>query len=813
MDHEVTFLISTCLLIYILFKVRSISRRLRGFDPAAMASEIRALKVLIRSMDAVSRTPPPEPAAEPARHTIIPPASKEAGKSVAPSLPSAPRIAVTPVSVPDAPAQPPQVAASEPTPPRPPSKFAQTVQDILTRTWQWILVGEEFRPKGVTMEYAVATTWLMRAGVVALVACAAFFLKWTVDKDLLGPPMRVGLSTLFGLAMLGGGLRLLGKHLNILGQGLVGGGIATLYFSVYALGPWYHLVDSHTTVFALMVLITVAAGVLAIFTNSMLVAIFGIIGGFCTPVLLRTGVPHLVALYGYLLLLNLGVLGIAHVRQWRLLNYLGFVLTYAYVVFLGFSVACPAGDFALVLMLLSLLFAAQSTLVFIYNIRQRRPATVLEIVHLVLNAALYSGCAYKLVVDAHGRPWPALVALGLALYYVVHVVLFLRSRLTDRPLLVALISLAGFFTTMAMPLAIEKESLTIAWALQAFMFLWIGRSLDSNFLRHTAYAVYAIVLWRLLACEMPRFDTGIGPGQEAAYWKGIAGRLWTFGVSIGSILGAYLLERRRPGTGERSETMRQSDTPDLAPSSAMRHVFFWCVAVCLFLYLNFELYSMFAFFAPWRPSALTVLWCATATFFLILYLESGAAVFLASVVFLAMAAAGKTLFWDAVNWNICWQFYFDAPYGFLPFLARWMGLASVLALLLGAWFMTTQRRPTPFVPQVFGCLTLFLLWLYASVELRSLLHWRLREFQAGGVSVLWTVFAFAFLAGGIWKNVRPVRYAGLALFTVVVGKVFLFDLSHMPAIYRVLAFMVLGVLLLLGAYAYLRASRRFASEK
>jgi uncharacterized membrane protein len=810
MDHDFMFLVLTILMVVVLFQVRALKRRLRGFDPANLVGQLYDLKKLVRSLVEAAESKPqtPKPLSVP-QETAKPTAQATGMTAASPPLPARPETA-SPV-VPFMPAaRKSPVLAPEPTPPRPPSKFAQSVQDVLSRIWQWVLVGEEYRPKGVTLEYAVATTWLMRAGIVALVACAAFFLKWSVDKDLLGPPMRVALSTFFGIAMVVGGMRLLGKRLNILGQGFVGGGIATLYFSVYALGPWYHLVDSHAMVFALMILITVAAGVLALATNSMLAAIFGIIGGFCTPILLRTGEPHFAALFSYLLLLNLGILGIAHIRQWRLLNYLGFAFTY--VLFFGSLTQYRVEDFGVTILFLSLFFVVQSTLVFLYNIRRRAPATVLEIVHLVLNAAIYSGAAYHLILGAHGRPWPAIMTLALGLYYVLHVVLFLSRRLPDRSLLVALISLAGFYTTMTMPLVMEKESLTIAWALQAFMFLWIGRCLDSNFLRHVAYAVYAITFWRLLAYEMPRFDLTMAPDQEALYWKAMAGRLWTFGLAIGSVFAAYFLERKHAASGKPTDT-RASDTPDFAPSFAMRHVFFWGVLVCMFAYLHFELYAMFGFFAPWRPAALTLLWCAAALFFLILYLDAGGLVYLASLVFFAIGAIGKTLFWDATEWHFCERFYFDAPYTLLTASARWLDLAAVLALLIGAGLLLTRRRPTQFVPQVFGYATMFLLWLYSSVELNTLLHWKLREFQAGGLSVLWTIFAFAFLAGGIWKNLRPVRYVGLALFTVVVGKVFLFDLSHMPAIYRVLAFMVLGVLLLLGSYAYLRSSKRFSKEE
>ena len=73
-------------------------------------------------------------------------------------------------------------------------------------------------------------------------------------------------------------------------------------------------------------------------------------------------------------------------------------------------------------------------------------------------------------------------------------------------------------------------------------------------------------------------------------------------------------------------------------------------------------------------------------------------------------------------------------------------------------------------------------------------------------------FAAAFIAGGIWKQVRPLRLIGLILFAIIVGKVFLVDLAHMPVIYRAIAFLVVGILLLLGSFAYLFASRQFKNK-
>ena len=72
------------------------------------------------------------------------------------------------------------------------------------------------------------------------------------------------------------------------------------------------------------------------------------------------------------------------------------------------------------------------------------------------------------------------------------------------------------------------------------------------------------------------------------------------------------------------------------------------------------------------------------------------------------------------------------------------------------------------------------------------------------LSALWSFVGLAALIVGLRANVAPVRTAGLALLLVAVGKVFLFDLSTLTSVYRVASFIVLGLLLLAGAFAYQR---------
>src|SRR5436190_4277155 len=165
-------------------------------------------------------------------------------------------------------------------------------------------------------------------GGFALFLGVAFFVKYSFERNLIPPELRVAIGFLAGIALVGGGVLLKRKENVITAQTLCATGILILYAVTFACRAFYHFpFFGLIPTFALMVLITTAAFLLAVRMNALVIAVLGIAGGFLTPVLLSTGEDNPLGLFGYIALLDIGLLAVARRKDWTSLPILGAVGT------------------------------------------------------------------------------------------------------------------------------------------------------------------------------------------------------------------------------------------------------------------------------------------------------------------------------------------------------------------------------------------------------------------------------------------------------------------------------------------------------
>jgi uncharacterized membrane protein len=187
------------------------------------------------------------------------------------------------------------------------------------------------------LETRIGLNWINIIGVVTLIFGAAFFFKYAVDNNWVGPGARVALGVVAAMLALFFGDLMWKKGQRVFGQGITGLGLALLYLSFWAAFGMYHLLPQQAA-FLLMVLTTVASVVFAMRYESQVIAVLGMLAAYWTPGALSTGEPHPWILFNYVFLLNLGGLALTRLRRWRALEILSAVATILwYGAWLGFS--------------------------------------------------------------------------------------------------------------------------------------------------------------------------------------------------------------------------------------------------------------------------------------------------------------------------------------------------------------------------------------------------------------------------------------------------------------------------------------------
>ncbi len=747
-------------------------------------------------------------------------------------------------------------------------------------------------------------------GSIALALAGAFLVKLSFDRHWVTPAFRVALGVLFGVGLLAAGeVTRRRRSTGGISQGLSAAGVADLFACFLAGIHTYGIIPAPLG-FGLMVLTTAVAVGLSLRQGKM-VALIGLIGGFLTPYLVRTGEPNLRGLFAYLLLLQVGLLVVAWRRGWTEIGGLalggGLLWTFAWLAgpfkpadaaflsgFLLLSVAAvvaaglarrttedagggkgmlsltwaavPGAILALGAVSAQAGFSTEEWVFFgilaagVLVLGRLRPdLSPLAWVAAVAGAVLMIAFA----AQVHGEPdlsrflataasvgalfavggyvalwgsekagrWASLSAasgivffliawgtmaenregahyvhwgpeaLGAALLYLLAAVPVAQRRRSDRPdhpamtaALAALAVAVTVFVSLAVPLELERQWVTVAWALEVTALVWLAGRFKLPALSALARTAAVLVAIRLLL-NASVFEYPIGT-SPVLNWL-----LYGYGVPLLAFAAAAWLARRQGPGEEKFATLLEA--------GALAFAFSLVTLEVRQLYHPGTPGSGAASLA--ESGAMISAWAALA----IGLLAANRKALLSSVeragrLLLALAASAALVFLGVLL-NPLWD---HGAVGETPVFNLLLWSYGLPAVLLGLATPELRRRGSHKLPVALTTTVLILTFLLLTLEIRQAFHGTYLNvgLNSGASSIAerysysaaWILFGAALLVLGILRKVKALRYASLVVMLLSVGKVFLYDMSNLTDLYRVLSFFGLGMSLLALAWVYQR---------
>jgi uncharacterized membrane protein len=641
--------------------------------------------------------------------------------------------------------------------------------------------------RGLDLEQRIGARWATWVGIVAILVAVALFLKWAFDNAYLGPAARVGLGLIAGLVMLGGGL-LLHRRRDVpyLSEGLAGGGLGVLYLSLFAAHALYGLVGP-TPAFVAMFAVTLLGTAVAVVSSRLITAVLAVLGGLLTPVLLQVDRADERNLLAYLLVLDALVLLTARFRTWPQLNRLAWLGTA--LLLLPALVHEPEAPRPLTrLLLLSALFLIFLAVPLFRERSLGRRGDQIDLALVVANAAAYFWAVY-VTLEAWRPAWEGPYALVLAVLYRLVAADYTSRVPDDRVTVDVHEGVSWTFLTLAIPLALDGQWVTLAWAVQGVMLLWLASRAPAPMAAWGGLAALLLAAVRAVALDHYWFaDTT--PVWNLAF---LVHLLVVVALGVGGGLGGRALGGPLAG---------------LTPA-AVRATLWMAAVVTLAVQLWREPSGLW-------PAGLLIVELLVVS---VLVRGSSSPAFVVATPLLAAVVLARVLGADDDMARRA-----AASLVSLVFLSRVAACVAV-ALAGGALARSTAMPQAATIGRLLsggaGLALLFVLsvnWTRYQESLvtaargagRNQLVGELRWRTQIGLSVLWTLYAAAALAWGFVRSNPAVRYAALALFGLTVIKVFAVDLGAVKTAYRILSFLVLGVVLLLVSLAYQKRRRQSA---
>ena len=640
------------------------------------------------------------------------------------------------------------------------------------------------------------TNWLSRIGIITLVLGIGFFVKYAIDQNWINEIGRVGIGLLTGGIIIGIAHQLRTKY-RVFSSLLAGGGISVFYITITIAFREYALFGQPLA-FVLLIITTGFSVLLSLLYDRKDLAVFSLLGGFASPLMVSTGVGNYIVLFSYIFILNTGMLIVSYKKQWRILGIISFLLTF---FFFGMWIARQTGSglngkadlpyFNLSLFIT--LFYIQFYLLALFDhFKSGKKISAYQAL-LILANNLFAFLAYLYIFNDLSFNIRGLITLSLAVINAIVLMILFKNQRIDRNMIYLIIAIVLSFVSLAIPIQLKGHVITLFWAAESVLLLWLWQK--------SQIKVFYVGFISILALTLISYFMDIN--HLYSYndpMPILSNRLFVTGVFV---VAAFAVNRWLLN--------RESDKTQVA--KAFEIIIIALAYIVPILELNIQL----AHHTDNLDSGLTSFRFATLAVFTAIYTA------VLGIIYRKKVSSKKYIFgllyFAVILYALFYtKFVTDLRYDIFhsPEKTYPAGYFSIhlLSLPAIAWIVyLTAKNLQSFSTKQSARLTWLLTILVVailSVETDNIVVWMsgntgnysgiLHDVHTFGYPILWGIIAMILMILGLNRKEALLRQISLVFFGLIIVKFYAYDVWNMSQSGRIISFVLLGVILLLVSF-------------
>ena len=346
-------------------------------------------------------------------------------------------------------------------------------------------------------EYFLAANFITVIGSILFVLGIGFFVRFSVFDYFPDIISRSVIALSGSLLLIFVSHSMYKKH-PAFSSIIMGGAFSILYFTLITAYYNYNLFDTGTA-FIIAVLITAFSVLLSLGYKRYSLVTLAFIAAYSTPFLVSYSDSDSFLLFNYLILLDIGILVLVIFKKSLFLNLTAFAFTGVYfLIWLITSIKIGhQANYDIGFLYLIIFFIILLRLNTISNIVTRKLFLPVELsVIITLNMMVYAAGMYMLL--SLNPDYRGLFTALLAVFNLIFLYILLAKVKYNQNLVYLTIGLIIIFVTLIPPVELVGRSISMVWALQLILLLWISQKLDVALMKLGAVLISFALIYNTL---------------------------------------------------------------------------------------------------------------------------------------------------------------------------------------------------------------------------------------------------------------------------------------------------------------------------